>query len=560
MSIMERITTSEKRREQVSGVWLLFVLIGGVCWLHFGTDFNVADPAWYRYLFEVVRVERTAPVPYIYMIPGIFVAYWIGILIARITWRRVDYGDAKDATKRDLKTMKLFGKDNIVIGDFNGTRIIPEGVRHSLVVAGTGSGKTQGIAIPTLHNYQGSAVVLDPKGELWETTSGHRSTFSDCYRLEWTSSNTARYNPISLQVLPDDPREIELRVGQIAEILGPAGKDYFDKDALKALRALMLLEIFDARHEGRDTNLGNVAHFAGELKDYQEVAEEEGRSPLNIKFYEASERAEQREYPRSVVSDLGEFAGMSSRQLTGVMGTLGAEIQVLKMAAIETAISACDIDSSMLVSGKRPVTVYIVVKPNDAKLTSTLTTTFITNMVLDLVSRTSSEAKAGHNCLFLVEEFSALKKTPALAELFDRGRGLGLQGLIVVQSFSQIREIYGEDGLKTFINNSDLMVIFAVTDADTQRWLENVVGKTTRRRESRSQNDRGGDSTSVSQEGVPLILAQEWGEIKPGNHIVLTRYYTTRPVRAKTRFAYNDAVSAKRMKKPEPPRIAVSKT
>jgi type IV secretion system protein VirD4 len=561
MSFFETVKTSERLRNNVSGYWLLFCLACGVGVLHFGTDFEIHSLDWWRYLIDVIRFEHRLPLPYAWIVPGTVIAYYSGIIFGKISFKRTDYGDAKPANPRDFKQMELDGSRNIIIGHIGNKPIIPRHDRHAIVVAGTRSGKTQGIGVPTLLNYQGSAVVIDPKGELWDMTSGHRSTFSDCYRLEWTAEDTARYNPISLKVMPETPAQIELRVNQIANILAPEAKDYWTKDAQKALRALMLLEIFDAKHEGRDAKLENVAHFSGALDGIEadDLSQENKTSPILDKLFRAAQRARKRGYPRSCETDLGDLATMAPNQSSGVFGTLAAEIQVLKTAAVANAIGGCDIDPKMLVEGERPVTIYIVVRPRDSGFTSILTTTLITNFVLDLVSRTSAEAENHHSVLFILEEFSAMKKTPAIGELLDRGAGLGVHGLIVIQSFSQVRDIYSEDELKTFINNADYLIIFAVTDADTQAWLEKLVGKTTRRRESRSHADKGHDSSSMSYEGVPLILAQEWGEIPFGEHRILVRYHTTRPIFAKTGFAYKDSKSAAQMKiSPPPVRIAAN--
>lgn len=547
MSLIESIRNSQRFRDRVSGIWLLICIAASVALLHFGTDFEVNNTEWWRYLIDVIRIEKRLPTPYVWFLPLIFALYFAGTNFGRLVFRRKEYGDARKARPRDLATMRLDGTDNMIIGHMNNKPIIPKDDRHAVVIAGTRSGKSQAIVIPTLMNYRESVVVIDPKGELWDNTAGARSEFSDCYRLEWTAAHTARFNPISLDVLPDAPAALELRVIQTASILVPPGDDYWSKEGHKAARALMLLEIYDAKSEGRDADLANVAHFSGEI-DLDGAGDDEDRdvTTLNDRLREAAQRAKDRGYPRLCQTDLAELATMASRQLSGVLGTMSAHLQVLKTEAVSAAISKCDIHPKMLVEGDRPVSIYIVVKPNDAQFTSALTTTLITNFVLDLVSRSPAEAANHHSALFILEEFSAMKKTPAIPELLDRGAGLGVHAMIVVQSLAQVRKIYSEDDLKTFVNNADFLVVFAVTDADTQQWLERLVGKTTRRRESRSEADRGHDSSSVSFEGVPLIMAQEWGEIPFGQHRVLVRYHNTRPIFATSNFAFEDpALSAK---------------
>lgn len=49
---------------------------------------------------------------------------------------------------------------------------------HTLVVGGSGSGKTWGFFLPNAAEAQGSFVATDPKGELWHHTSG-------CHRRAW---------------------------------------------------------------------------------------------------------------------------------------------------------------------------------------------------------------------------------------------------------------------------------------------------------------------------------------------------------------------------------------
>lgn len=557
MSLIDTVKTSSRLRQKVSGVWLLAVLFCGLVALHLTTDFDVINYEWWVYYIKHIALKQVFLFPYTYYFIGMFVVYYAFILLFKLSFKRTEYGNAAPASENDLKAMELRGGNNVVIGEFNSKKIIPQNVRHSLVVAGTRSGKTQGIAIPTLYEYTGSVVVIDPKGELWEKTAGKRSEFSDCYRLEWTAKDTCKYNPISLDVLPDHPAEIELRVLQIASILGPSGDSYWDKAGTKLLASLLMLEIFDAIHDGRESSLTSVAHYAGETNHISaEEMEEIGKSPLQCKLFLDGQRAFQRGYPRSVSSNLNKMADMEMGQLGGFFDTLDAEISILSAAAVENSISGCDINSNMLVSGERPVTIYVVIKPIDAQPTAILTTMLITNLVFDLVSRSNAEAKKQHTCLFLLEEFSALKATPAIGELFDRGAGLGVHGLVIIQSLSQVRKIYSKEDLESFINNADFIVIFAVTDVDTQKWLESLVGKTTRKRESISDQDKGTHSYSTSYEGVPLILAQEWGEIPPGEHRILVRYNTTRPVYAKTGFAWKDKQASQWMYLPEPPTTA----
>ena len=56
-----------------------------------------------------------------------------------------------------------------------------------MTFASTRSGKGVGLVIPTLLSWPHSTVVHDIKGENWQVTSGHRSTFSHCLLFDPTN-------------------------------------------------------------------------------------------------------------------------------------------------------------------------------------------------------------------------------------------------------------------------------------------------------------------------------------------------------------------------------------
>src|SRR5262249_22690035 len=46
--------------------------------------------------------------------------------------------------------------------------------RHLLTIAPTGAGKGRGVIIPNLLRFEGSVIVIDPKGETWHVTARRR--------------------------------------------------------------------------------------------------------------------------------------------------------------------------------------------------------------------------------------------------------------------------------------------------------------------------------------------------------------------------------------------------
>ena len=543
-----------RRRIDVA-LFLIGVSIGMFA-LHTLTDFSVGRLDWWRYYLESVLIDHSFPLPYTsYFVMGPVLGLVLAI-IARIGMRFTAYGDARYANKREIASYGLMADSGMVLGAIGRRKMMTTALRHVMIVAGARSGKTQGLVIPTLFEYRGAAIVMDVKGELWDATAGYRSQFSDCYRLEWTNKETARYNPISLGVMPKEPSEIERRMAQISSVLvarDPGTQsNYFDQDAQRLLNTVLLVEVFDAMHEDRDAEIINVAHWCSEFSpDVQELAAEKQLSPLTVKLAAAAERALERDYPRTVANDLTAFSSMNPRQRDGVTGTLEAELKTFKSGAVETSLSGCDFSARSLVEGDRPGTVYIVTQSEDRDFVSPMTTALITNVVYSLISRSTEQASKSHPMLLLLEEFSSLKKTAAIPEAYDRGAGLGVHIMTVIQSFTQIRERYGKDSLATFLQNTDFLVAFSQSDNEARQMLADMVGKETRTRLSRSES-RGGEGYSEGLEGVPLILPQDWGAVPFGEHRVLVKQHHNRPIRSKTPFAYEDAQYSEFMALPAP--------
>ena len=81
-----------------------------------------------------------------------------------------------------------------------GKYLVAKTFPHALIVAPTGRGKTTGFVIPNLLTWEGSAVVLDVKGENFEATARHRRKQGDkIFRFaptDFEDRRTHRYNPL----------------------------------------------------------------------------------------------------------------------------------------------------------------------------------------------------------------------------------------------------------------------------------------------------------------------------------------------------------------------------
>jgi type IV secretion system protein VirD4 len=126
------------------------------------------------------------------------------------------FGSARFARLADIKKLGLLKAKGTVLCKFGKKTLFVSEPLSSLCLAPPGTGKSAGLAIPTLFHNPNSIIALDVKKELFETTSKHRSSFSHVMVFEPTSANTSCWNPLDKTILPSSLAERYVRVQQIA--------------------------------------------------------------------------------------------------------------------------------------------------------------------------------------------------------------------------------------------------------------------------------------------------------------------------------------------------------
>lgn len=125
----------------------------------------------------------------------------VGLILASLARRLgppVIRPKAKDlwAGEKLLSAAGLLTGAGIVLGKLKRRYVTTDKRGHALVIGASQSGKSTGVIIPSLLNWTESALIFDPKGELWQATSGWRSTISVCLRFDPTDKKSVCYNPL----------------------------------------------------------------------------------------------------------------------------------------------------------------------------------------------------------------------------------------------------------------------------------------------------------------------------------------------------------------------------
>lgn len=521
--------------------------------------FNAADPRWWKWLGEYMLTTRSFPGELLttlnYTLLGWVAITTLAVIVNPFGFEPTDYGGATFAVRSMFKKMGLTASSGIVLGRAGGRLLIYDRPLSTLLLAPPGAGKTAGVAIPTMLSFRHAVVMNDPKGEVYEATAGWRSRLGPVYRIEWNKgAKSTCWNPLSWTSLPEDPSEMEIAVDRLAAIFVQAdkakGADFWVKSAREAISAIILFHLYEAKRNGGEATFADILSWMAVAGDPAESEGEESNDPIAIHYRLAAGTAKIEGYPRRIADALNSIANQNFRSRADVLKTAEMGLAVFRNSYVAAATSRSDFDLRSLRTSKRPVSVYVVVPPENADIFGP-----ITGALIELSGLMAVSSK-GRPILFMLDEVPELpaldivKRGPAI------GRGQDVRFVIIAQDIGQLVERYGKTGFDTIMTTTAYKVVLTQNHPDTQEMISKMIGHVTREKASKSRQvgtelvARG--SVSKSLEGVPLVRPEALGSMRNGDQLVIAQQFMRHPIKSQTAFYFKLGVFKRRSKIPPP--------
>ncbi len=455
------------------------------------------------------------------------------------------YGTARWATARDIEKLDLTRGDGVVLGAFNRRLLRHDGDEHVLVVAPTNTGKSVGVSLPTGLVWRHSYITLDLKGENWTVTSGVRGAFGPVYRFAPAAGATHRYNPLT-QIRRG---EAEVRDAQVLAdmLVDPEGA--LRERSHWQLRAFELLVA---------TTLWTL--YAEEKKTLARLAEllaDPGRPVLAL-FEDMLRQPIKDGAPHPVVAaGARQLLDMADAERSGVVSTALGYLTLYRDPVLARATEASDFAIEDLITGARPVSLYLIVPPEEISRLRALLRLVI-NQILKRLTEVAAQMQAaaarpqGRRVLLMLDEFAQLGRLDFFEHALAYIRGYRIKACLVAQSLNQIAQTYGEHS--SILDNAHVRVAFACNDERTAKRISDMLGVTT---ETRSQMNYAGSRmapwlghTMVSRQEVPrpLLTPGEVMQLPPDEALILTG--GAPPIRAKKIRYFAEPVLRARVRPP----------
>lgn len=368
-----------------------------------------------------------------------------------------------------------------------------EGV-NVLALLRTGGGKSSLLARQLLA-WPGAAVVLDPKGELWEkTASVLHMEGRPVYCLHLGEDRTHAWDPLvtqpqaTIEAICSDPAE-------------SPGDRYWSQAAAREFRRIHTA----ARSAGVDT--WAFLHDVLQLPPTRAAAR---------------------------LQEIGLDVEADSTEWRSAWQTLGTRLQALPEAI--ALLSGKDFSVADLREARGAV--YIVTPPALLRPAAPILRGLWTALMYDLRQR-------GDPVLALLDEVGVVSP-PDLPDLLAIARGYRVSVVAVAQSRSQLRAAYG-DLAQSIVDNCRAIIVGASEDLDTCAWVSEKCGQVEEEIITTSTS-RYDETRTVTLRRRPLISPEEVRMLPNDLWIV---FLAERPPALVTRYTWGQFVEPP--PPPEPP-------
>ena len=416
----------------------------------------------------------------------------------------------------------------LVLGRHRGRLLYAE-QRHALIAFGPPqSGKSAGLAVPALLEWDGPAVASSIKTDLLSVTQARRqalgSTFVfDPFALSGAASHT--WSPLRGASTWDGALESAWRLASAGEVdgRGVEGGDFW---AVAAEQRLAPLLFAAARSGAGVQTLVRWAYGQGTRELHQVLDEIAGEARDEVALGDA----------HAAYDAVRAFEAQADRTRSSIEATAQALLRAYRFTRVARSAESCEITPDRILDER--ATLYLI---GDAKATKLLRPLFLA-LLSEVVDRAYERATLAGGRLDLplllcLDEAGNVAPLPNLAEIASTAPSHNIQLVSIFHDLAQARSRYGKQA-ETMINaHRARMLLPGVADLETLRYFASLIGEEEIRELTRTSG-AGGTTRSVSRRRRPLSAPEALRQL-PEYHALLL-YGRLAPVRLGLRLWFAD--------------------
>ena len=376
---------------------------------------------------------------------------------------------------------------------------------NTVVVGGSGAGKTRFYAKPNLCQANTSFTVLDPKGELLRSTGhllwqkGYEVRVLDLLNMEKSHC----YNPF---VYLRDDNDVQRLVTNLFKSTTPKGSQSNDPFWDTAASMLLLALIFYLKYEAPPDEQ-NFPMVMEKLRaaDVREDMDEY-TSPLDELF----ERLEMRDPDHIAVKYYKDYHSGSAKTLKSIQITLAARLEKFNLSSL-AALTATD-ELNLPSLGEKKVALFALIPDNDTSF-NFLVSILYTQLFQQLFYL--ADYKYGGSLPvpvhFLMDEFSNVSLPEDFSKILAVMRSRNVYVSIILQNVAALKALF-EKEWESILGNCDEFLYLGGNETSTHKLIsESYLGKSTidTNTYGKSSGRNGNYSTNYQISGRELLTPDE---------------------------------------------------
>ncbi len=441
------------------------------------------------------------------------------------------YGDASWASDSDIKRANLRAKDGMLLGVDDDGYYIADGFQHALLFAPTGSGKGVGFVIPNLLFWTHSMVVHDIKLENYELTSGWRAKQGQEVYV-WEPSNpdgvTHCYNPIDW--VSKKPGQMVDDVQKIANLVLPK-QDFWENEARSLFLGVVLSLLADP----------------SKVKSFGQVVRTMRSDDVVYNLAISLDTLGKVMHPVGYMN-IAAFLQKADKERSGVISTLNSSLELWANPLIDAATASSDFNIQEF--KKKRTTIYVGLTPDNIQRLQKLMQIFY-QQATEFLSRKMPDIKdEPYGVMFLMDEFPTLGKMEQFKAGIAFFRGYRVRLFLIIQDTQQLKGIYEEAGMNSFLSNSTFRITFAANNYETANLISQLCGNKTVKQVSNSRPkffdlNPATRTVNISDVQRALLLPQEVIQLPREEQIVLIESFP--PIKSRKILYYADKMFTSRL-------------
>jgi type IV secretion system protein VirD4 len=410
-----------------------------------------------------------------------------------------------------------------------GGRLLYAEQRHALVAFGPPqSGKSAGLAVPALLEWDGPAVASSIKTDLLAATAQRRRALGtvfvfDPFGLAGTESQT--WSPLHGASTWDGALEVAWRLACAGEVdqRSVEGGDFW---AIAAEQRLAPLLYTAARTGAGIDDVVRWAYGQGARELHEALARATGEARGEAELADA----------HAAYDSIRAFESQADRTRSSIEATAQALLRAYRFGRVARSARSCEITADRLLDER--ATVYLI---GDAKASKLLRPIFLA-LLSEIVDRAYERATLAGGRLELplllcLDEAGNVAPLPNLAEIASTAPSHNIQLVSIFHDLAQARARYGRQAETVVNSHRARMLLPGVADLDTLRYFGGLIGDEEAHDLTRTTGPSG-TSRSTARRRRPLLAPEALRQLPDGRALLL--YGRLAPTRVRLRMWFAD--------------------